>query len=83
MNAEKLALPLACGIALLTSGCAMQPATKSRLQQKQADVAEILGIPLDPAEFGEARRCLFNADYRSFRAVDNRHIQVRGRNDKL
>ncbi len=42
-------------------------------------MAEILSQPLDVEQYGETKRCLRDADYRSFRALDERHILFEGR----
>ena len=59
---------------LLLVGCATSPEAEQQRLQQQASIAEILSQPLDPAEYGEVKRCLSDMDFRSFEALDDRHI---------
>ncbi len=70
-------------ITLVVAGCAVSPEVEDRRQAIEADIDEILSVPLDPAEYGEAKRCLSDMEYRNFRAIDDRHILFEGRRDKL
>lgn len=83
MDAAKLVVTMACTASLLLASCATSPGAEDRRRQQQASIAEILSQPLDPAEYGETRRCLSESDYRSFRALDDRHILFRGRGNRL
>lgn len=69
--------------ALLLAGCATTPDMAKRRQEVEMDIDEILSVQLDPAEFGDARRCLSDSDYRSFRPLGDRHILFEGRQGKL
>ncbi len=70
-------------LAMLGAGCAISPEEASRRQALDADIAAILAPPLDPAVFGETKRCLGDNEYRSFRALDDRRMLFEGRGDKL
>lgn len=83
MNTVKNALVLVGFAALLLAGCAVSPEVESRRQAIEADIDEILSLPLDPSEYGETKRCLTDMEYRSFRALDDRHILFEGRKNKL
>ena len=83
MSANKYALYAACAAALFLSGCATSPDAEARRLAAEADIAEILSAPLDPAEFGETRRCLADREYQGFRALDDRRILFDGRRGKL
>lgn len=83
MSATKLVVYAVSAIALFCSGCATSPEVESRRQATEADIAEILSAPLDPAEFGETKRCLADQEYRSFRALDDRRVVFEGRRGKL
>jgi len=83
MSAVKYAICTAVAAALLCAGCATSPEVESRRQAIEADIDEILSAPLDPAEFGETKRCLADREYRSFNALDERHILFKGRGDKM
>ena len=83
MDAAKLVVSMACAASLLLASCAVSPEAENRQRQKRASIAEILSQPLDPAEYGETKRCLSESEYRSFRALDDRHILFRGRGDRL
>lgn len=82
MNTIKYAIFMVCGAALLLASCAVSPEAESRRQAIEADIADILSYPLDPAEFGETKRCLADNEYRNFRALDDQHILFDGRRDR-
>jgi hypothetical protein len=48
----------------------------------EADIDEIMSYELDEAEFGEAKNCLSDNEYRSFRALGDRHLLFEGRKGK-
>jgi hypothetical protein len=83
MGTSKYAITMACAVALFCAGCATSPEAESRRQAIEADIAEILSYELDPAEFGETKRCLSDHEYRNFRALDDQRILFEGRRDKL
>ena len=83
MNAVRIAMLVAGAAFLLLPGCATSPEVESRRQAIEADIDEILGYELDPAEVGETRRCLSDHDYRGYRALGDRHILFEGRRDRL
>ena len=68
---------------LILAGCATSPEDESRRQNMEADIDEILTYELDKTEFGEPKNCLSTNEYRSFRALGNRHLLFEGRRDKL
>ena len=82
MGAIKYAITMACAAFLLCAGCATSPEVESRRQAIEADIESILSQPLDPAEFGETKRCLADHEYRNFRALDDKHILFDGRRGK-
>lgn len=49
----------------------------------EADVDDILSYEHDPAEVGETRPCLFEHEFRSYRALGTRHLLFRGRQNRL
>jgi hypothetical protein len=65
------------------AGCATSPEDERRRQDMEADIDEILGYELDEAEYGKPKNCLSTHEYRSFRALGDRHLLFEGRNDKL
>lgn len=83
MGAVKYAIIMAGAVALFCAGCATSPEAESRRQAIEADITEILSYELDPAEFGETKRCLSDHEYRNFRALDDRHILFEGRRDRM
>ena len=83
MDAVKIIVGVTCTVSLLIASCATSPEAEERRLQKEASIAEILSQPLDPAEYGETKRCLSDAEYRSFRALDDRHILFEGRRNRL
>ena len=72
-----------CTAALLVAGCATSPEVKDRRQAIEADIEEILSLPLDPTEYGEVKRCLSDHEYRNFRPLGTRYILFEGRRGKL
>jgi len=83
MNANKYAIPMLVVAALLFVSCANSPERQRQREAKQADIAAILSVKLDPAVFGERKRCLADHEYQSFRPLDDRHVLFVGRGDKL
>ncbi len=83
MNAVKFAVFLAGAAALLLAGCATSPEVEARRANAEADIDEIMSYELDPAEYGEARRCLSRNDFDNYRPLGDRHILFEGRRGKL
>jgi len=83
MDARKTLFCLACAASLFAAGCATSPEAESRRLEKQASITEILNQSLDPAEYGEVKRCLSDVEYRGFRALDDQHLLFTGRGDRL
>ncbi len=83
MSAIKYAITTACAAALLCTGCATSPEVENRRKAMEADIDEILSYQLDPAEFGETKRCLSDHKYRNFRPLGDRHLLFVGRCDEL
>ncbi|MDH3512573.1 MAG: DUF6491 family protein [Gammaproteobacteria bacterium] len=83
MGGFRFALCTIFAIGLLCAGCAVSPEAESRRQAIEADIAAILSQPLDPATYGETKRCLAEREIRNFRALDDRRILFEGRGDKL
>ena len=67
---------------LAFAGCATSPEDERRRQEMEADIDDILTYELDKDEYGEAKKCLSDREYRSFRALGDRHLLFEGRNDK-
>ena len=57
MGAIRYAIFMASVALLFCAGCATSPDAVSRQQAIDADIDAILSVPLDPAEFGESKRC--------------------------
>jgi len=83
MTANRNIISIALAAILFFAGCASSPELERQREAKQADIAEILSVELDPAEFGERKRCLSETEYRSFRPLDDKHLLFVGRGDKL
>lgn len=83
MNGIRKAIYVLGASFLLFSGCATSPEVESRQAAIEEDINAILAVELDPAEFGETKRCLGEADYRNFHALDDQRILFKGRRDKL
>jgi len=82
MNTRRLAISTVVALLVLAS-CATSPEDDSRRQNMEADIDEILTYELDKTEFGDPKNCLSTNEYRSFRALGNRHLLFEGRRDKL
>ena len=83
MAAINHALYTLLAVSLLFAGCATSPEVASRRQAIEADIAAILDEPLDPAVYGDTKRCLSDMEYRDIRALDDRRLLFEGRRDKL
>jgi len=83
MYAGKQAIFLACTAVMLGAGCAASPEIEARRDAIEADIDDILTLTLDEAEFGGPRRCLSEAEFRTFRPLGERHILFYGRRNKL
>ena len=64
---------------LILSACATSEEVASDRQFREERIEAILSQPLDPAEFGETKRCLRDTEYRGFRALDDQRILFEGR----
>ena len=51
--------------------------------EMEADIDEILKYELDPLEYGEAKSCLSSSEYRTYRALGNRHLLFEGRQGRM
>lgn len=67
----------------LFAGCASAPEAEQVQQQREEDIATILNEPLDPSEYGEAKRCLAGHEYRDFAIIDDRRIVFKGPGNRL
>ena len=68
---------------LLFAGCAVSPEVENRRQAIEADIEEILSLPVDAEEGREPKRCLSEREYRNFRPLGDKYIVFEGRRDKL
>ncbi len=83
MGTTRTAIGLLSCAALLVTGCATTPDAGTRRQEVESDIDEILSLQLDPAEYGETKRCLSEHEYRSFRPLGDRHILFEGRKGRF
>ena len=67
---------------LALAACATSPEDEQRRKDMEADIDEIMSYELDKTEFGETKNCLSTNEFRSFRALGDRHLLFEGRNDK-
>lgn len=82
MGIVKYVIYMACAALLLLAGCATSPDVEHRRQAMEADIEAILSVPLDPAEYGEPKRCLADHKYRHFQTLGDRHMLFEGRRGK-
>jgi hypothetical protein len=82
MGAKRYAIWLIFLVLLFLAGCATSPEAESRRAAIEADIEEILSLPVT-AELGGPKRCLAEHDYRSFRPLDDKFLLFEGRRGKL
>lgn len=83
MRTAAKTITLAGALALIVAGCAVSPEAEERRAAIEADIEEILSLSLNVEELGEPERCLSDVQYRSFRALGERHILFEGSRDRL
>ena len=83
MNYLRFALCAAVTVFLALAGCASSSLEERKRVEMEADVDEILAYELDPAEYGEARKCLLESQYVSYGALGQRHLLFKGRQGRL
>jgi len=83
MNTLRLTTCTIVASLLAFAGCATSPEDEQRRLDMEADIDDILSHELDPSEFGETKKCLSSNEYRSFRALGNRHLLFEGRQGRL
>ena len=83
MHTRRLAVCMIIASLLTAAGCATSPEDEARRKEMEADIDEILAYELDPAEVGEPRKCLSEKEFRSYRALGNRHLLFEGKRGKL
>lgn len=85
MYSNKTAIGLALASISLVAACATPETSALAESQKQAvesDIDEIMQYPVDATEVGEPKRCLSEGNYRSYRALGERHLLFEGRRGK-
>jgi hypothetical protein len=85
LSPAKIALAALLAALLTLTGCAtpeQSALAETRREAVEADIDSIMTIELDPSEYGEAKRCLLDSDYRNHRALGDRHILFEGRGDR-
>jgi hypothetical protein len=83
MSASTKLYLLILSAALLVTACASSPQDEQRRLEREAAIDDVLSYKLDPAEYGDTKRCLSSMEFRSYRALDNRHLLFKGRGDRL
>ncbi len=83
MGVIKLTCYTMMALLLLFAGCATSPDVVTRQQIAEAKINAILSVQLDPAEYGETKRCLADREYHNFSVLDDRHILFEGLRGKL
>ena len=83
MNPRQLASCAIFTVFLALGGCAGSTVDEDRRREMEADIDEILRYELDPAEYGEARKCLLDTQYVSYGALGQRHLLFKGRQGRL
>lgn len=83
MDTRRFVIRASITTLLALAGCAGSPVDEERRKEMEADIDEIMSYELDPAEYGEPRKCLLESDYLSYRALGKRHLLFQGRRGKL
>jgi len=83
MHTRRLAVCTIIASLLTAGGCATSPEDEARRKEIEADIDEILAYELDPAEVGEPRKCLSENEFRSQRALGDRHLLFKGKQGQL
>ena len=82
MGTRRFAICTVVAFLLAFAGCATSPEDERRRQEMEADIDEIVSYELDRSEYGEPKNCLSTHEYRSFRALGDRHLLFVGRKGK-
>jgi len=77
-----IAIGMAVTALVALAACATSPEDEQRQKDMEADIDEIMNYELDKSEFGEARDCLSDVQYRNMRPLGDRHVLFDGRKDK-
>ena len=83
MNTRRAAPWTIVAALLVLSACATSPEDERKRKEMEADIDDILSYEHDPLEYGEAKSCLSTSEFRSYRALGNRHLLFEGRKGKL
>ena len=83
MDAARLASCAIITALLAITGCANSALEERKRAEMEADIDDILSHELDPAEYGEPKSCLRDTEYRSYRALGQRHLLFDGRQNRL
>lgn len=83
MHTRQFASGVFVAVSLALAGCAGSAIDEEKRREMEADVDEILRYELDPAEYGEPKKCLADAEYVSYRALGDRHLLFKGRQGRL
>ncbi len=83
MGIKRLAIGAVATALLALAACATSLEDEQRRKDMEADIDEIMSYELDKTEFGEPRNCLSESQYRSIRALGDRHLLFEGRRGKL
>ena len=81
MDVRRPATWLLLVILLLLAGCATSPDTASRRAAIEADIDDILSLPVSE-ELGGPTRCLSDQQYRRFEPIGDRYLLFEGRRGK-
>ena len=82
MSSGKIATGTIVAVLLALAACATSPVDEQRRIDMEADIDEIMSYELDETEFGDARNCLSDTQYRNIRPLGDRHLLFEGRRDK-
>ena len=83
MNTRSAATWTIIAALLVLAACATSPEDERKRKEMEADIDDILSYEHDPLEYGEPKSCLSTSEFRSYRALGNRHLLFEGRKGKM
>jgi hypothetical protein len=83
MNARRFIVCMTIASLLGLAACATSPEDERKRKEMEADIDDILSYEHDPLEYGEEKSCLSTSEFRSYRALGNRHLLFEGRKGRL
>ncbi len=75
---------IAIALLVMCASCAVSTEEVERREQREAEIGEIISLSATDADGNPSlKRCLRDEEYRSFRALDGRHLLFKGNQGRL